>query len=309
MERVRRKPAESERSSDGAADHSGRTALTSPTSTDVSGPALIDAAMVHEVMTATLPSTSGGRIRRSAQARPVRPTTEIGLPADLQNGVERLSGIPMDDVRVHYDSSRPQQVGALAYASGGEIHVAPGQEEHLPHEAWHLVQQAQGRVKATAQLKRGGPVNDDDQLEREADVMGAKAVRTGRSTTPARAATGVLRTATVIQREETREEAQKRLKKANMDKIRKIRDRVKAFRKQWNIEVNAGKNSGVDRGERWTFDTEGGTNNPVKLDRGDSKWKFKLTDVADDLDNSDSGLLKKRYEHQGWKKNILIHVE
>jgi hypothetical protein len=46
----------------------------------------------------------------------------------------------------------------------------------LPHEAWHVVQQAQGRVKPTMQMKDGVPVNDDKGLEHEADVMGAKAL-------------------------------------------------------------------------------------------------------------------------------------
>lgn len=80
----------------------------------------------------------------------------------------------MSDVRVHYNSSKPADVGALAYTQGTNIHVAPGQERHLPHEAWHVVQQAQGRVKPTMQLKYGVPVNDDEGLEHEADVMGAK---------------------------------------------------------------------------------------------------------------------------------------
>jgi hypothetical protein len=85
----------------------------------------------------------------------------------------------MDHVRVHYNSSQPAQLNALAYAQGSEIHVAPGQEQHLPHEAWHVVQQAQGRVRPTLQLKDGVPVNDDVGLEREADVMGAKALERG----------------------------------------------------------------------------------------------------------------------------------
>jgi hypothetical protein len=55
------------------------------------------------------------------------------------------------------------------------IHLAPGQEEHLPHEAWHVVQQTQGRVKPTAQLKPKTIVNDDADLGKEADEMGAKA--------------------------------------------------------------------------------------------------------------------------------------
>ena len=65
-----------------------------------------------------------------------------------------------------------------AYTKGTEIHVAPGQEKHLPHEAWHVVQQMQGRVAPTGRIG-GEAVNDSAALEREADVMGAKAVRAG----------------------------------------------------------------------------------------------------------------------------------
>jgi hypothetical protein len=82
----------------------------------------------------------------------------------------------MDNVNVHYNSSQPARLNALAYAQGRDIHVAPGQERHLPHEAWHAVQQAQGRVKPRMQLKAGVTVNDDEALEREADLMGAKAL-------------------------------------------------------------------------------------------------------------------------------------
>jgi hypothetical protein len=94
-----------------------------------------------------------------------------GMPDTLKAGVESLSGIDMSDVRVHYNSSKPAEVGALAYTQGTDIHVAPGQERHLLHEAWHVVQQKQGRVRPTMQLKDVA-VNDDMELEREADVMG-----------------------------------------------------------------------------------------------------------------------------------------
>ncbi len=99
-----------------------------------------------------------------------------GIPDELKAGIESLSGMSLDHVKVHYNSSQPAQVNALAYAQGGDIHVAPGQEQHLPHEAWHVVQQAQGRVKPTMQMKDGVSVNDDEGLEREADVMGARAL-------------------------------------------------------------------------------------------------------------------------------------
>lgn len=97
-----------------------------------------------------------------------------GLPDQLKSGVENLSGVSLDSVKVHYNSARPAQLNALAYAQGTDIHVAPGQEKHLPHETWHVVQQHEGRVKPTTQAK-GVAINDDTGLEKEADVMGAKA--------------------------------------------------------------------------------------------------------------------------------------
>jgi hypothetical protein len=97
-----------------------------------------------------------------------------GLPDQLKAGVENLSGLAMDDVRVHYSSQKPATVQAQAYAQGTEIHIAPGQEKHLPHEAWHVVQQKQGRVKPTLQAK-GVAINDDAGLEAEADSLGRKA--------------------------------------------------------------------------------------------------------------------------------------
>ena len=102
---------------------------------------------------------------------------KTGLPDSLKSGIENQSGISLDDVNVHYNSDKPAQLNAYAYAQGTDIHVAPGQEQHLPHEAWHVVQQKQGRVKPTMQMKSKVNVNDDIALEKEADVMGAKALR------------------------------------------------------------------------------------------------------------------------------------
>jgi hypothetical protein len=99
-----------------------------------------------------------------------------GMQDNLRAGLEELSGIDLSDVKVHQNSDKPQQVGALAYTQGNDIHIAPGQEKHLPHEGWHAVQQKQGRVAPTMQMKSGTLVNDDAGLEKEADVMGRKAV-------------------------------------------------------------------------------------------------------------------------------------
>jgi Domain of unknown function (DUF4157) len=104
-----------------------------------------------------------------------------GLPDSLKTGVETLSGLSLDDVKVHYNSARPAQLQALAYAQGTDIHVGPGQEKHLAHETWHVVQQKQGRVRPTMQMREGVKVNDDSALEKDADVMGARASRAGKT--------------------------------------------------------------------------------------------------------------------------------
>lgn len=119
--------------------------------------------------------TLQGKFESSMPAQREQKPNDTGLPDNLKSGIESLSGYGMDDVKVHYNSDKPAQLNAHAYAQGTDIHVAPGQEQHLPHEAWHVVQQKQGRVQPTLQMKAGVPVNDDAGLENEADVMGAKA--------------------------------------------------------------------------------------------------------------------------------------
>ena len=98
----------------------------------------------------------------------------LTMPAPLRAGIEALSGLDLSDVRVHANSAQPAALNALAYAQGSDIHLAPGQERQLPHEAWHVVQQRQGRVAATAQMAGIG-VNDDSALEHEAERMGSRA--------------------------------------------------------------------------------------------------------------------------------------
>ena len=116
-----------------------------------------------------------------ASAAPVQATTaaaanRTGMPDQLKAGIEALSWTDMSEVRVHASSEKPAQLGALAYTQGHDIHLAPGQEKHIAHEAWHVVQQRQGRVKPTMQME-GAAINDDAGLEREADVMGEKALQ------------------------------------------------------------------------------------------------------------------------------------
>lgn len=126
--------------------------------------------------------------RSSLQSNPNQ-NNNTGLPDSLKSGIENLSGYSMDDVKVHYNSDKPDQLYAHAYTQGTDIHIASGQEKHLPHEARHVVQQKQGRVKPTVQMKAEVSINDDAGLEKEADIMGAKLAYSSKQAEPGQAAT------------------------------------------------------------------------------------------------------------------------
>ena len=122
---------------------------------------------------------NGGRIlqKREPFQSPdsIHTTNKTGMPPAVRNGLESLSGLDLSGVRVYYNSSKPSGINALAYTEGLNIHMGPGQEKYLPHEGWHAVQQLQGRVKPTKQIKSIS-INDDEGLEHEADVMGQKSL-------------------------------------------------------------------------------------------------------------------------------------
>jgi|GEM_PF-6222648 len=119
---------------------------------------------------------------RSTTAQPgliQKKENKTGIPDGLKAGMESVSGMSLNDVTVHRNSDKPAQLQAHAYAQGTDVHLAPGQEKHLPHELGHVVQQKQGRVAPTVQLKGEVPVNDSPSLEKEADSLGAKAKSLG----------------------------------------------------------------------------------------------------------------------------------
>lgn len=108
---------------------------------------------------------------------------KTGLPDNLKSGMESFSGLNLDNVKVHYNSSKPAAVQAYAFAQGSHIHLASGQEKHLPHELGHVVQQMQGKVKPTTTVG-GVAVNDNPSLEKQATVMGNKAMQMKSKTEP-----------------------------------------------------------------------------------------------------------------------------
>ncbi|OJJ16775.1 hypothetical protein BKI52_33255 [marine bacterium AO1-C] len=126
--------------------------------------------------------------QRSVQAkqRPVQKNNlqanqqASGTPAkeaQVKANVGALTGVDVSDAQVHYNSNKPAQLKAEAYAQGNEVHLASGKEAHLGHELAHVVQQKQGRVQPTIQGNNGVGVNNDPKLEHEADVIGAQAMQ------------------------------------------------------------------------------------------------------------------------------------
>ncbi|RCJ32418.1 hypothetical protein A6769_28220 [Nostoc punctiforme NIES-2108] len=99
---------------------------------------------------------------------------KTGLPDRLKMAAENYFGYSLDDVNVRYNSPKPAQLQAYAYAQGTDIYVAPGRERDIGHEVGHVIQQKQGKVRPTLWLAKGVAINDDPRLEKEADAMASK---------------------------------------------------------------------------------------------------------------------------------------
>jgi hypothetical protein len=98
--------------------------------------------------------------------------------------MEGAFGASFSDVRIFPGSTRALSLGARAFASGSEIHVAPGQwapathagRSLLGHELAHVLQQRAGRVKPTTRID-AQPLNTDPALEHEAHALSARVLR------------------------------------------------------------------------------------------------------------------------------------
>ena len=136
------------------------------------------ATSMHDIRGVSIADLAQRRTAPGGNAAAYHAPNRTGLPGRLKVGVEARSGLSLDRVRVHYNSEQPAQLNAHAFTKGTDIHLAPGQERHLPHEAWHVVQQAGARVRPTMSVA-GQAVNDDAGLEREADTLGAASAAHG----------------------------------------------------------------------------------------------------------------------------------
>lgn len=120
------------------------------------------------------------------------------LPVELRAQLEAAGGVDLSDVAVYYDSPRPAEIGAAAFALDPEIHLGPGYADELGHEAAHIVQQRQGLVAAG--FDAGGTlVNADPSLEAAADRMAQTAASATRENAPKQIAPARRSHASVLQ--------------------------------------------------------------------------------------------------------------
>jgi hypothetical protein len=141
-------------------------------------------------------ATQLNRVVEDAPASAAATPASGALPARIRATMEGAFGMDFSSVRVH---RRPEAaaMNARAYTRGTNIYFAPGQyrpdslagRQLLAHELTHVAQQAQGPAKATARAG-GFNINDSPVLEREADVLGARAAR-GERVGPVRSASSV----------------------------------------------------------------------------------------------------------------------
>lgn len=137
-------------------------------------PEALEAQRLQNMVDSSEESTNLQQWQTNIDQKQSQEKNKTGLPNELKAAIEAASGLSLDDVQVHYNSNKPEKIGAHAYAAYPNIYVAPGQEKYLAEEAWHIVQQLEGQVKGTTQ-KDGKDINTDKDLEKEAKKAGALA--------------------------------------------------------------------------------------------------------------------------------------
>lgn len=105
-----------------------------------------------------------------------------GIPDDVKTNMESAFGADFSDVKVHSSSETAEQLGAIAFTKGNNIHFKSGEfnpatnkgKETLGHELTHVVQQRSGLVSPTTELD-GININTDNKFENQADALGKMA--------------------------------------------------------------------------------------------------------------------------------------
>jgi hypothetical protein len=175
------------------------------------------------------------------------------MPREVQTKMENAFGTDFSMVRIH-EGPHATTVGAQAFTQGNDIHFAPGQydpvsekgQELVGHELAHVVQQRQGKVRATGEVA-GMALNDDPSLEQQANEQGARAAR-GEPVQGAR----------VTEQTPLREEASKNLPGGSLQR--------KATRD------NPGEDKGSQDADEDTGEHEGDQETGGEPDEHDSSW-------------------------------------
>ena len=118
------------------------------------------------------------------QAEAPQKQNKTGMPDQVLQKMESAFNTDFSTVKIFPNSSKAPQLGALAFTQGHHVHFAPGKfnptstdgQKMLAHELTHVMQQRQGIVKPTSQIK-GLPLNDDPALEKHADNLGTQAIQ------------------------------------------------------------------------------------------------------------------------------------
>jgi hypothetical protein len=106
---------------------------------------------------------------------------EGNLPEEIQMKMENSFGTDFSKVKIHTNSKAAEDLNAIAFTQGNDIHFAPKHnpyssqgQEYLGHELSHVVQQNAGIVHTTHQ-EQGFNVNSESALENQADSAGKRA--------------------------------------------------------------------------------------------------------------------------------------
>ena len=91
------------------------------------------------------------------------------IPLKIKQHMEKRSSVSLRDVKIHYNSHKPEQLQALAYTQGNQVYLGPGQEKYIYHELGHVIQQKQGRVKPNCIMNKM-MLNNQDALEKEGKI-------------------------------------------------------------------------------------------------------------------------------------------
>lgn len=120
-----------------------------------------------------------------ANQKDKRQSNKNGVSEKDSTIIDNMSNLfnnDFSDINLHTNSNQANNLDALAFTQGNDIHFAPGMynpdtksgKELIGHELAHVVQQNNGLVSPSA-IKGKFKISENDNLENEADIIGKKA--------------------------------------------------------------------------------------------------------------------------------------